>query len=126
MHIVVRNIDIAFLELTEDISKKNPKKKFEFYPICQRALAEALPLDEDAVARGPGDLVVGDGDPHVPLGEDAACAPAPGDPAAVKIVVSHSHILLVSSAQEQQAVITLEWDDAYKDHETFRSHYRCQ
>ena len=96
------------------------------YPICQRALAEALPLDEDAVARGPGDLVVGDGDPHVPLGEDAACAPAPGDPAAVKIVVSDSHILLVSSAQEQQAVITLERDHEQDYHESFRYYYRYQ
>ena len=98
MHIVVLNDDIAFLE-----SQRVWRKflgQFESHLIRQSALAEALPLDEDAITRSPGDLVVGDGDPHVPLGEDAGGAPAPGDPAAVKVVVGDGHILLVSRPQK--------------------------
>ena len=75
--------------------------------ISQGTLAQALSLDKDPVARGPCDLIVGDGDPHVALGEDAAGAPGPGDPSTVQVVVGDGHVLLVSRTQDQESVIAL-------------------
>ena len=116
MHVVVLYDDIAFLKSQRILIKVLHQSVSHL--IRQSTLAEALPLDEDAIARSPGDLVVGDGDPHVPLGEDAGSAPAPGDPAAVKIIVGDGHILLVSRAEEQQSMITL-IGSTCRDHATF-------
>ena len=113
---VVLNNDITFLKSQRILIKVLYHSVSHL--IRQSALAKALPLDEDAITRSPGDLVVGDGDPHVPLGEDAGSAPAPGDPAAVKIVVSDGHILLVSRAEEQKSMIAL-IGSRYRDHTTF-------